>query len=257
MSKKTKYPQKDAEWLHHFDKEFGYKLIADPFQLDYVRNMIASPSDVQAVIVDAAAGTGKTSLAVKTAHYLIEKGEYDELIYYRAPLSMHDQGFLGGTLEEKERPYMMPCVQALDEIQFELAARMQRDGQLSLTTTTFERGMNRVGHKFVIVDEAQNFTLNELRAVLTRFGDDAKIVIIGSTLQNDAPKKTNYGKFGLQPFTIFIRHLVDEESDVSCKFCPLVNNYRGKFSQWADKVDETIKKIEKEIKENVQHGRVS
>ncbi|EMF0415766.1 PhoH family protein [Enterococcus faecium] len=241
---KTTYPKEYASLCHHFNEKYGYNLMADPYQLEYVLSMNAPTTEVQAVFVDAPAGTGKTSLAVKMALYQLNAQRIDEIFYYRAPLSMHEQGFLSGDLTEKERPYMTPCVDTINSVQKGLADNLVKAGKLHLKTTTFERGADRPGKKFVIVDEAQNYSLNELRAVLTRFSDDAKIVIIGSTLQNDAPHKTNFGRFRIQPFSAFIQHFVYEQESIPVRECPLVNNYRGRFSQWADEIDRTIKKME-------------
>jgi predicted ribonuclease YlaK len=234
----NKYGSIRYKWL----AEKGFNVLQDRHQHAYMQALWATPDQVQAVFCNAKAGTGKTTLAVLAGAYEIEKGTYDKMIYVRSAVPVRDQGFLPGDLDDKEAPYMAPLIDALDHIQPGTYERWlkpdQNTGQPKLvsTSTSYTRGINW-NRSFVIIDEAQNLSLDELRVALTRCHDDCKVVVIGSTRQIDNKKLQKLK--GLTPFEIMQKHF-EGTPVVNIK---LQNCYRGWFADHADNVEETIEKL--------------
>ncbi|MGG0667681.1 PhoH family protein [Lederbergia citrisecunda] len=236
----TKYPDKDIRWK--WLKEKGYNVLSDKHQYAYMQSLWASTGIVQSVFVDAKAGTGKTTLAVAAGVYEVEKQTYDKIIYIRNAVAIREQGFLPGTVGEKEYPYFTPLFDALDNLSadgysnwYETDSGHQK---IFMTSTSYLRGVN-FKNAFVIIDEAQNLDLNELQTTLTRIHDSCKVVVIGSTRQIDCAKKMKLYS-GMTPFEVYMKHF-DGKLSVQHK---LVTNYRGEFSNWADEIQLTINEIE-------------
>lgn len=237
----TKYQDKDIRWK--WLKEKGYNVLSDKHQYAYMQSLWASTDIVQSVFVDAKAGTGKTSLAVAAGVYEVEKQTYDKIIYIRNAVAVREQGFLPGSVAEKEYIYFQPLFDALDNLHptgySEWYETDSEHEKIIMASTSYLRGVN-FKNAFVIIDEAQNLDLGELQTVLTRIHDSCKVVVIGSTRQVDNIKKMKLFK-GLTPFEVYMKHF-DGHLSVQHK---LVTNYRGEFSNWADEVQQTIDMIEK------------
>jgi phosphate starvation-inducible PhoH-like protein len=132
------------------------------------------------------AGTGKTFLAVAHGAGLLLRGEVDRLIVTRPAVEAGERlGFLPGDLTEKVDPYMAPVWEALSDILGADQLRRRRDrGEIEVAPIAFMRGRT-LSHAFVIVDEAQNASRLQLKMVLTRLGEGAKMVITGDPSQVD------------------------------------------------------------------------
>lgn len=221
----------------------GFNIYDDPYQQKYVSSLIAKNSDVQGVFLDAEAGTGKTSLAISVAYYLLENKVIDQIIYIRNAVSIREMGFLPGDVAEKEAPYMQPGLDALsklDPLNKMLISTLIQNEQLVIASTGFLRGVDWDGKKMIIIDEAQNLNLQEMQTVLTRPHDDSKVVVIGSSLQCDeGVKARRYGVEKLLPFQLYSEHF-SKWTDVNVEALTLRNNYRGNFSKLADKIQFTI-----------------
>lgn len=238
---KSKYRE---DFEHFFHTVVGYKILADEHQYRYVESILAPTSEVQAVFSDSASGTGKTSIALAAAYYLLNKGEIDSIAYIRNTVSVRENGFLPGTIEDKESAYMKPAIDNFNRIGASVGNQslyedLVEQGLLSCTSTSFLRGVDYPGRMILIIDEAQNLDLIELQTVLTRPHDSVKIVVIGSSLQNDNVKIKRYGAERLLPFQLYTKHFV-EQSGVPVRVANLVNNYRGRFAQLADKIQRTV-----------------
>ena len=134
------------------------------------------------------AGTGKTYLAVATGVAELQAGLRQRLIVTRPAVEAGEKlGFLPGTLEEKVDPYMLPIWDALRELmgQEQMERRMQR-GEIEVAPIAFMRGRT-LKNAFVIVDEAQNTTVPQMKMVLTRLGRDSRMVVTGDPGQVDLP----------------------------------------------------------------------
>jgi phosphate starvation-inducible PhoH-like protein len=132
------------------------------------------------------AGTGKTFLAVAHGAGLLLRGEVDRLIVSRPAVEAGERlGFLPGDLTEKVDPYMAPVWEALTEILGADQLRRRREkGEIEVAPIAFLRGRT-LAHAYVIVDEAQNATRLQMKMVLTRLGEGARMVVTGDPTQID------------------------------------------------------------------------
>ena len=141
------------------------------------------------------AGTGKTFLAVAHGAGLLLSGAVDRLVITRPAVEAGERlGFLPGDLPEKVDPYMAPIFEALTEIMGAEQLRRRRDrGEIEVAPIAFMRGRT-LAHAFVIVDEAQNASRLQMKMVLTRMGEGARMAVTGDPSQVDLP---NVGDSGL------------------------------------------------------------
>jgi phosphate starvation-inducible PhoH-like protein len=132
------------------------------------------------------AGTGKTFLAVAHGAGLLLRGEVDRLIVSRPAVEAGERlGFLPGDLTEKVDPYMAPVWEALTDILGAEQLRRRREkGEIEVAPIAFLRGRT-LSRAFVIVDEAQNATRLQMKMVLTRLGEGARMVVTGDPSQID------------------------------------------------------------------------
>lgn len=207
----------------------------DTAQKEVLHAIISSEYDVH--IMDCKAGTGKTTLAFMGGLYLIRSHQITGIDYVRIPDSRGERlGFTKGELEEKESKYMGPAYDALLAcgIAPMLVKLLQQYGLINLTTDVSLRGCNLV-RRLVIIDEAQNGNLDDLKLISTRVHDNGKLALIGHSGQVDSriPKTC-----GLSPFQLYQLHGLPVPWIKQSK---LTKNYRGRISQWADNIDKTIK----------------
>ncbi|MDC0176822.1 PhoH family protein [Polaribacter sp.] len=136
------------------------------------------------------AGTGKTYTAVALAVKALKEKEVRKIILTRPAVeSGENLGFLPGDLKEKLDPYMQPLYDALrDMIPHERLASHLEKGVIQIAPLAFMRGRT-LDNAFVILDEAQNTTHNQMKMFLTRMGKSAKFIITGDPGQIDLPRK--------------------------------------------------------------------
>ncbi|MCG2840105.1 PhoH family protein [Sandaracinobacter sp. RS1-74] len=141
------------------------------------------------------AGTGKTYLAVAQAVSQLISGSVDRLILSRPAVEAGERlGFLPGDMKEKVDPYLRPLYDALyDMLPSEQVERRIASGEIEIAPLAFMRGRT-LAHAFVILDEAQNTTPQQMKMFLTRFGEGSRMVICGDPKQVDLPDP---GKSGL------------------------------------------------------------
>ena len=134
------------------------------------------------------AGTGKTYLAMAMAVAALSKGEVDRIILTRPAVEAGEAlGFLPGDLAEKVDPYLRPLYDALhDMMRFEKASRLMTQGIIEVAPLAFMRGRT-LNDAFVILDEAQNTTTEQMKMFLTRIGFNSRSVITGDITQTDLP----------------------------------------------------------------------
>lgn len=135
------------------------------------------------------AGTGKTYLAMAMAISALIKKEVNRLVLTRPAVEAGEHlGFLPGDLNEKVNPYLRPLYDALhDMMDFEGASRMIEQGVIEVAPLAFMRGRT-LNDSFVILDEAQNVTREQMKMFLTRLGFSSKAVITGDVTQTDLPE---------------------------------------------------------------------
>jgi phosphate starvation-inducible PhoH-like protein len=134
------------------------------------------------------AGTGKTYLAMAMAVSALNKGEVNRIILTRPAVEAGEAlGFLPGDLAEKVDPYLRPLYDALhDMMRFEKASGLMQQGVIEVAPLAFMRGRT-LNDAFVILDEAQNTTSEQMKMFLTRIGFNSKAVITGDVTQIDLP----------------------------------------------------------------------
>lgn len=212
---------------------YGYKL--DEEQLAFA-SAIWNP-DIDIVFCNARAGTGKTTIAVGVANMLVKYGDYDEMVYIMSPYGERKQGWLPGSITEKSSVYFEAFYQALINCNVNPTSAISNDSMtnqkngtayITCITDTFLRGSN-LNNAVVIIDEAQNFSVSQLKKTLTRIGSQAKVIVIGHDLQCDLDNPETSG------FTKYLNHFKNEPRAAVCQ---LTTNYRGWISRHADELEE-------------------
>ena len=169
------------------------------------RGQVAPKTPMQARYLDALAacelvfglgpaGTGKTFLAVAHGAGLLLRGAVDRLIVSRPAVEAGERlGFLPGDLTEKVDPYMAPVWEALTDILGAEQLRRRREkGEIEVAPIAFLRGRT-LSHAFVIVDEAQNASRAQMKMVLTRLGEGARMAVTGDPTQIDLLRSADSG----------------------------------------------------------------
>jgi len=156
-----------------------------PNQVQYLRNILGH--DISFGI--GPAGTGKTFLAVACAVDALERNQVQRIVLTRPAVEAGERlGFLPGDLTQKVDPYLRPLYDALyDLMGFDRVTKAFEKGTLEIAPLAFMRGRT-LNHAFVILDEAQNTTREQMKMFLTRIGFGAKAVVTGDTSQIDLPR---------------------------------------------------------------------
>jgi phosphate starvation-inducible PhoH-like protein len=156
-----------------------------PNQETYLRNILSH--DITFGI--GPAGTGKTFLAVACAVDALERSSVQRIVLTRPAVEAGERlGFLPGDLTQKVDPYLRPLYDALyDLMGFDRVSKAFEKGSLEIAPLAFMRGRT-LNHAFVILDEAQNTTPEQMKMFLTRIGFGSKAVVTGDVSQIDLPK---------------------------------------------------------------------
>lgn len=162
----------------------------NPNQTQYVRAM--RNQDVNFGI--GPAGTGKTYLAVACAVAALEADQVRRIILTRPAVEAGEKlGFLPGDLTQKVDPYLRPLYDALfDMLGFEAVERLIEKNVIEIAPLAFMRGRT-LNEAFIILDEAQNTTIEQMKMLLTRMGFNSKVAITGDITQCDLPKHQKSG----------------------------------------------------------------
>jgi phosphate starvation-inducible PhoH-like protein len=207
MSKKTKKSKQDAHFQVHDNPYFDNAARKDSWHpLDtkidgrrdtkYVKN-IKPRSEGQAELMQAIAaysltlaigpaGTGKTYLAIASAVEALEKGTIERIILSRPAMEAGENlGYLPGDMHEKMAPYLRPLYDALgDRLGGKRVRQFIEDGTIEIAPIGFMRGRT-LNNAFVVIDEAQNCTYQQLKMILSRLGWHSTMVITGDPDQSD------------------------------------------------------------------------
>lgn len=212
-----------------------YGLTLDEEQENFVDAILNPKKEI--VFCNARSGSGKTTLAVGAANMLVHYKLLDGIIYVISPVEEHSLGFRPGTTCEKASVYFEPLYQAMVEcninpntaiISEDLVNQKEGFAFIKPMTHTFLRGSN-LKRQAVIIEEAQNYNVSELKKTLTRCHDDCKVIVIGHNLQCDLQRPEQSG---------FIRYLHHFDcGDDRVAICNLTKNYRGWISSKADELE--------------------
>ncbi len=145
------------------------------------------------------AGTGKTYLAMAAAVSALLKNEVERIILTRPAVEAGETlGFLPGDLREKILPYLRPLYDAMnDMLDPEDVARLTEKGIIEIAPLAYMRGRT-LSHSFIVLDEAQNTTPEQMMMFLTRLGEDSRMVVTGDVTQIDLPRSKQSGLLEVQ-----------------------------------------------------------
>ncbi len=156
------------------------------------------------------AGTGKTFVALYLAfsEMLRHDSPYNHIILIRSAVSTRDIGFMPGTLEEKTAFYELPYEDMCATLFGRLSTYndMKEAGIVRFLTTSFIRGLTW-DNAIVIVDEGQNMTFHEINSVMTRLGENSRIIFTGDMLQTDLLKGSSAERSGMERFIQIIKKM--------------------------------------------------
>ena len=140
------------------------------------------------------AGTGKTFLAVAAAVAQLLENKFDRIILSRPAVEAGEKlGFLPGDLKEKVDPYLRPLYDSLyDLLPSDIATRKIQSSEIEIAPLAFMRGRT-LNNSFVILDEAQNATHNQIKMFLTRCGKNSRMVVTGDPSQTDLGRRSDSG----------------------------------------------------------------
>jgi PhoH-like ATPase len=180
--------------IERIEKEFVYGIKPKNAEQTFAFHALLN-DDVKLVALQGVAGTGKTLLALAAA--LEQHKSYNQIILARpiVPLSNREIGFLPGDVNDKIGPYMEPLWDNLKFIKSQFGdnekknraiQEMQENGKIVITPLAFIRGRS-LSNVMFIVDEAQNLTPHEVKTIITRAGENTKIVFTGDVHQIDSP----------------------------------------------------------------------
>jgi predicted ribonuclease YlaK len=222
------------------DRPF-YDMVLDPEQ-EAFRDAIWDRNKL-AVICNAKAGVGKTTIALGVALLLYQYQRYDGIVYIISPTMEQKQGFIPGGPEDKNAPYQQPLCEALITLGVDPKQAIMSDDNLQamkegrafiqFISDTYLRGTN-FENKIVIIDEAQNFYFNDLQKDLTRIHDSCKTIIIGHDKQCDIIKHPE--RSGFIPYLKAFSSIKGKDAE-KIAICELRTNHRGWFSTFCDNID--------------------
>ena len=183
-----------VDQVERIEKEFVYGIKPKNAEQAFALHALMNPS-IKLVAIQGVAGTGKTLLALASA--LEQAKQYNQIILARpiVPLSNKEIGFLPGDANDKIGPYMEPLFDNLkfiksqfgqNEKKHKAIIEMQESGKILITPLAFIRGRSLSNIMFII-DEAQNLTPHEVKTIITRAGENTKIVFTGDVHQIDTP----------------------------------------------------------------------
>ena len=176
----------DVVWKHR-SKQVAPKTVNQKRYVDSIRNNTIT-------FGIGPAGTGKTFLAVALAAAALSRREVNRIILTRPAVEAGERlGFLPGDLMAKIDPYLRPLFDALhDMLDAERVASYLERGQIEVAPLAFMRG-RALNDSFIILDEAQNTTPEQMKMILTRLGFNSKMVVTGDVTQIDLPKNEGSG----------------------------------------------------------------
>lgn len=186
----------------HLQTRRGVIKARTPNQAQYLANIL--DNDISFGI--GPAGTGKTYLAVAAAVNALEKQEIRRILLTRPAVEAGEKlGFLPGDLSQKVDPYLRPLYDALFEmLGFEKVAKLIEQNVIEVAPLAYMRGRT-LNDAFIILDESQNTTIEQMKMFLTRIGFNSKAVITGDITQIDLPRHVRSG----------LKHAIDVLANVN------------------------------------------
>ena len=202
--KEARVLEQSAESVPEYGKAVNIKTkrgVITPNQAQYIANIL----DHDITFGVGPAGTGKTYLAVAAAVDALERQEIRRILLTRPAVEAGEKlGFLPGDLSQKVDPYLRPLYDALFEmLGFEKVEKLIERNVIEVAPLAYMRGRT-LNDAFIILDESQNTTIEQMKMFLTRIGFNSKAVITGDVTQIDLPRNTKSG----------LRHAIEVLADV-------------------------------------------
>jgi len=137
------------------------------------------------VFATGAAGTGKTHVACSEALEYLKKENIDKIVITRPLVATEEIGFLPGNIDEKIEPFMSPIIQVLKEVyDKKYINQLITSERIQVLPLAHARGVT-LKNSYIILDEAQNTTITQMKMFLTRFGPNIKCAVVGDLKQSD------------------------------------------------------------------------
>jgi len=207
ISRKAKI-QIERETDNIVNKKFSMKRIQP--MTDNQKNMFDSYQTGKMIAALGSAGSGKTFVAMYLAlQDVLENSEYKNILIVRSAVQTREQGFMPGTLKDKEAYYETPYIDITNDLfdRGDAYQILKQKGQIKFMTSSFVRGLT-FDNSIIIVDECQSMTEHELSSVITRVGESSKIIFCGDTRQDDlANSKNRSDVSGLVKFTKVLKSM--------------------------------------------------
>lgn len=168
----------------------NYDVLSVRAKTEGQQKMIDSFKNGYNIVAEGSAGTGKSYIATFLALQELFDKSVDKILIVRSAVNIRSQGFLPGTLDEKEMVYTIPYKNIVDQICQNGTAweTLTKKGMIEFISTTYIRGRT-LDNCIVIVDEFQNMDESECESVLTRLGENCQVILCGDTRQNDLKRK--------------------------------------------------------------------
>jgi PhoH-like ATPase len=202
----------------------------DARQTFLVHDMLNTDKHIHFVL-SRVAGAGKNFITTACALKLLKDNEYDRLMIIKPMVETEEMGFLPGTKEEKIGPWF----DSFKDTMFELTADGQVslgeeiEGRIELDVSTHMRGRS-IPRTIIVIDEAQNFSAENIKTLLTRAGENTKIILTGDLSQIDNPRLDSENN-GLRVWAERSRH--PEDGFEKSTYILLDSNFRSDLSAWA------------------------
>ena len=182
----------------HLDEDIVFNVSGRPIRARTVNqsHLVENYKVNDLLVAYGPAGTGKTYTAIALAVKALKSKQVKRIVLTRPAVEAGERlGFLPGDMREKLDPYLQPLYDALkDMIHFRKLEAWLEDGTIQIAPLAYMRGRT-LEQSFVILDEAQNATINQLKMFLTRMGVSSKFIMTGDITQVDLPDKRRSGLF--------------------------------------------------------------
>jgi phosphate starvation-inducible PhoH-like protein len=187
--------QNVVEIQQYFKKKQQVHIIPRNTSQEHYLELLKNPKK-HIVFAIGPAGTGKTMLGVQWAIKQLKEGVIDKIIITRPAVSVDEEhGFLPGTLNQKMEPWTKPIMDVFQEYYHtKQIAEMLEEGTIEISPLAYMRGRT-FKNAFIVADEMQNATPSQMKMLLTRIGENSRMVVTGDLAQADRPKENGLLEF--------------------------------------------------------------
>ena len=200
MAKQQRRLSRSERRRQERDQEHLVNILNQKFGMRQIKPLTPTQSDLfesyqqgYNIAAIGTAGTGKTMCAMYLAlNDVLQKGGYDNVIVIRSAVQTREQGFMPGSLTQKEAVFESPYVDIVNDLfgRGDAYQILKSKGTIKFMTSSFVRGLT-FDNAVIIVDECQSMTYHELDSIITRVGESSKIIFCGDTKQDDLQQSKN------------------------------------------------------------------